>query len=598
MDMPIVNAAAGAAPNMIASDSTIGTEHHFRVAAGPGAGKTFWLVGHIRHVLQQSKILGKSRRIACITYTNTAVETIIRRLDFVADKVEVATIHSFLYHHIIRPYIGFIAQEFEIDATKIDGHDEHMPSEGRVRAWLENHPNRGAFAHPYSLSQMIDLRHNLQAILRWIGSIDYHIMADGSIKICADNGEAYYMENGVRRNIGVTTCLNKIAPGLEEYKRIFWRQGILHHEDILYFSYLLLQRYPFIVKVITAKFPYFFVDEFQDTSPIQTHLLQIFGQGGTKIGVIGDRAQSIYSFQGARPEQFESFDLEGLTSYTIADNRRSSHTIISLLNTIRGDLVQQPVRPEVGVAPILYIGDFLAAHQTAKTVCGDRPLAVLSWDNRTVNIFKRQMNEAIPTIDLLDEIAAKDSNRERRHVIIACMKAVELGREKNFKQAIRILSPLYHSIPHEHRKKKAVGDLLYLLSNHRNYNNQPLITFHQLIKDRILPDITGLGRGGAKTFYETYSYEQLVVCLQLGEDNTLHRTIHKAKGDEFDNVLLVLKKVEDITFLVRPNLTNTETHRLFYVGVSRARDRLFISVPTLTPQNENILRNYFDIQRV
>ena len=44
-------------------------ERHFRVVAGPGAGKTHWLVGHIQHVVAQSKRLSPAARIACISYT-------------------------------------------------------------------------------------------------------------------------------------------------------------------------------------------------------------------------------------------------------------------------------------------------------------------------------------------------------------------------------------------------------------------------------------------------------------------------------------------------------------------------------------------------
>ena len=104
MDMPI---------NRITSDSLlIDIEHHFRVSAGPGAGKTHWMVEHIRNVLHRSNRLGKTRKITCITYTNIAVETILNRLGTSADRVEVSTIHSYLYKHIVKPYASFIAPEF------------------------------------------------------------------------------------------------------------------------------------------------------------------------------------------------------------------------------------------------------------------------------------------------------------------------------------------------------------------------------------------------------------------------------------------------------------------------------------------------------
>jgi len=92
--------------NRITSDSAlIDIEHHFRVSAGPGAGKTHWLVEHIRNVLHRSNRLGKTRKIACITYTNIAVETILSRLGTSVDRVEVSTIHSFLYkrNHSVNP---------------------------------------------------------------------------------------------------------------------------------------------------------------------------------------------------------------------------------------------------------------------------------------------------------------------------------------------------------------------------------------------------------------------------------------------------------------------------------------------------------------
>ena len=70
MDMPVTQ---------ITSDYLIPIEQlekHFRVSAGPGAGKTYWLVNHIKHILHTSERLGKTRKIGCITYTNVAVETI------------------------------------------------------------------------------------------------------------------------------------------------------------------------------------------------------------------------------------------------------------------------------------------------------------------------------------------------------------------------------------------------------------------------------------------------------------------------------------------------------------------------------------------
>ena len=109
------------AVTVIESNTPIDTEQHFLVKAGPGAGKTYWLIQHIKHVLSTSNRLGKIKKIACITYTNIGVETIHNRLPDCAGRVDVCTIHSFLYDNIIRPYFHFIAEEegFAIDKLKV-----------------------------------------------------------------------------------------------------------------------------------------------------------------------------------------------------------------------------------------------------------------------------------------------------------------------------------------------------------------------------------------------------------------------------------------------------------------------------------------------
>ena len=81
----------------ITSKSRIKINEDFKVEACPGAGKTEFLVNHMKNVLENSDRLSCTRKIACITYTNTAVETILKRIGKTAsNKIEVSTIHSFL----------------------------------------------------------------------------------------------------------------------------------------------------------------------------------------------------------------------------------------------------------------------------------------------------------------------------------------------------------------------------------------------------------------------------------------------------------------------------------------------------------------------
>ena len=78
---------------------------------------------------------------------------------------------------------------------------------------------------------------------------------------------------------------------------------------------------------------------------------------------------------------------------------------------------------------------------------------------------------------------------------------------------------------------------------------------------------------------------------------SLNKTIHKSKGDEFDNVLLVLESHKELSFILTPRLADNEEHRIRYVAVSRAKERLFISVPSLEPKDETKFSEHFEILR-
>ncbi len=62
----------------------------------------------------------------------------------------------------------------------------------------------------------------------------------------------------------------------------------------------------------------------------------------------------------------------------------------------------------------------------------------------------------------------------------------------------------------------------------------------------------------------------------------IQRTIHKAKGDEFDNVMICLGDEKALGFFLQPDLLNKESHRVYYVAASRAKEKLFFSIPLLS----------------
>ena len=104
------------------------TDRHARVAAGPGAGKTFWLAEHTKNVIRRSKKVHPLARIAVISYTNIAADELRQKIGKDAVKAEIGTIHNFLYRNVIKPYLHLVKNsngQMVVNIALVDGHDEH-----------------------------------------------------------------------------------------------------------------------------------------------------------------------------------------------------------------------------------------------------------------------------------------------------------------------------------------------------------------------------------------------------------------------------------------------------------------------------------------
>ena len=90
--------------NYILSSDEI--KNNIRVFAGPGAGKTHFLVENIKNIIATNPKItsSKNRKVLCITYTNAAVDEIRRRLDRFSDTADICTIHGFIIDNIIKPF--------------------------------------------------------------------------------------------------------------------------------------------------------------------------------------------------------------------------------------------------------------------------------------------------------------------------------------------------------------------------------------------------------------------------------------------------------------------------------------------------------------
>jgi DNA helicase-2/ATP-dependent DNA helicase PcrA len=119
----------------------------------------------------------------------------------------------------------------------------------------------------------------------------------------------------------------------EEVKR---SQGRMDMEDVLLLTAGLLAEDERVAAQVRRQYKWFVVDEFQDVSPLQSALLDLWLGGRNEICVVGDPAQTIYSFAGADAGYLRDFAKKypGTTSVELVRNYRSTPQVVELANTL------------------------------------------------------------------------------------------------------------------------------------------------------------------------------------------------------------------------------------------------------------------------
>lgn len=359
------------------------------------------------------------------------------------------------------------------------------------------------------------------------------------------------------------------------FKRWLWSRGYMSFDDILYFSQILLSRYPNIYTLIKARYPYIFVDEFQDTIPFVIDLLAKLGNEGVIVGVVGDKAQSIYDFLGATVQQFDSFTVPEMQEYEIRGNRRSTKQIIDLLNIVRTDFSQDWLNGSEGMMPELLVGDMLNCYQQCIEKSGTDEIQSLAFQNVLANSMRKK--NGVREVEKILEIDF-DSNVGRQMMIRTLIKAVEYTRMNDLRNA-------WHQLYIINRDRTiTIVVLRRLLDGYKDYKNGSLMDFYNFLVNDLHIKMTKIKGKIIRDFYMNHTYADAALGVKYGDSNNKHKTIHKSKGEEFDNLFVILEKEEDLEFLLSPNLNDNNSHRVYYVAASRAINRLFICVPTLSAE--------------
>lgn len=418
------------------------------VLAGPGTGKTGVLVSRIAHLVGERGV--DPKRILALTFSRRAAEEMkerVRRRVPETVFIDARTFHSFALYVVRRqaaalgfsraPEILPTAEQWALVSELLASEDPH-----------EWGLSAGAFESPATVREVYDLLLRAQE----------HLLEPAQMR---DLGEKSRLPHLVRA-----------ADLLQRYRKRLGELAEVDYEGVIQHAITLLIENGPARDILTDTYDHVLVDEFQDTNRSQLELLRLLMPGeNPSVFCVGDDAQSIYGFRGARVQNVREFEdsFPGAQTVQLTTNYRSAERIIRLAeDAIAGD-ESRPPREEQRAASmqtgaVLYevsgssreegewIADRIAELNRAQGV----PLEEIA-------ILRRSLLDAVPLVDALAsrgihlDVAAATKGSSAQH--LALLLAAANGDEPAFVPASRALtSPMVGLLPSSARMLRATAE--------------------------------------------------------------------------------------------------------------------------------------------
>lgn len=272
------------------------SEGRVRIVAGAGSGKTRVLAHRFAFLVNDLGI--SPGNILCLTFTNKAAQEMKHRISGLVDRGAVndfiCTIHSFCVKFLRREIyrIGYPKSFTVLDEDDAKNLAKQAMTEfgiDRKKLTAERFLTNVAMLKGYNIDAYIQ-RHLLPA----------------SSPDCPD--------------------------AQVRYLRLQLKQYALDYDDLIYFTIYILNHFPDAREYWTDKLNYIMVDEAQDCSADDWHLLRILAERHNNLFVVGDPDQAIYEWRGANPRIFVEF--KGNTDIILDRNYRSTPDILNVANSI------------------------------------------------------------------------------------------------------------------------------------------------------------------------------------------------------------------------------------------------------------------------
>jgi DNA helicase-2/ATP-dependent DNA helicase PcrA len=277
------------------------------VIAGAGSGKTRVIVHRVAFMLENGV---DPNEMLLLTFTRKAASEMLARVQSLlqnnnAQKILGGTFHSFS-NYVLRKYAGLLG--IHPSFTIIDSEDS-ADTIDLVKSELKIEKRKQAFPKKHRLQEIFSSAKNRNLKIREVITSDFQGL------------------------IGYLDEIELICRGYEKYKKT---ARIFDYDDLMDVLRNSLRDNPVFRKKLNEKFRYIMVDEYQDTNIIQKEIVEYLSEGNRNILVVGDDAQSIYSFRGANYENILRFPQKypDCRVIKIQENYRSNQKILDFTNGI------------------------------------------------------------------------------------------------------------------------------------------------------------------------------------------------------------------------------------------------------------------------
>ena len=277
------------------------------IVAGAGSGKTRTITYRIAHMIESGI---KPWNILALTFTNKAAREMRERIETVVPPAALRGLWMGTFHGVFR----------------------------RI---LSKEAERIGFRPDFTIYETADSRNLLKTIVRELELPEERykpnaVHARISLAKNALVTPAAYAANETARADDTEAGLPELYRVYELYCRKCKANGAMDFDDILLYMNILLRDCPEVADQYAELFRYIMVDEYQDTNFAQYLIVRKLAAAHGNVCVVGDDAQSIYSFRGARIENILKFqkDFPDCKVFKLEENYRSTRTIVEAANSL------------------------------------------------------------------------------------------------------------------------------------------------------------------------------------------------------------------------------------------------------------------------